>query len=161
LSNIRITVLANDGCQLPPDRFEKAVDLDSPFFDVESLRMFGVLRGGPYYATADAALHAGNAAGGYEHGAAEGHRSRPKRYSLCRIDPVLYSSHEYDGHSTGALYLFKAVQSFLETSDRRNAYIFRHLAPRCAGAPLHAIQFNEVDAVFQGDLDVVAYAPGA
>ena len=124
---------------------------------VVALLVLGVLGRDAGHALPDVALHAGDAPARDDGRGAECHRVRPEAQRLDRVDPVPDPAHQHDLDVLAAPDLLERVDRFDDGGKRRHPDVVDHLGAARAGRALHPVELDEVEAVLDRDLDVVAH----
>ena len=125
---------------------------------VVALLVLGVLGRDAGHALPDVALHAGDAPTRDDGQGAECHRVRPEAQRLDRVDPVPDPAHQHDLDVLAAPDLLERVDRFDDVGKRRYPDVVDHLGAARAGRALHPVELDEVEAVLDRDLDVVAHS---
>ena len=126
---------------------------------VVALLVLGVLGRDAGHALPDVALHAGDAPARDDGRGAECHRVRPQAQRLDRVDSVPDPAHQHDLDVLAAPDLLERVDRFDDGGKRRYPDVVDHLGAARAGRALHPVELDEVEAVLDRDLDVVAHSP--
>ena len=146
---------------LPAHAFQIAVDVARLDLGLVAFLMLGILGRDAGDAVADMALHAGNAAAGDDRRGAQGDGVGAQAQRLDRIDAVADAAHQHDLDGVAAADLVEGVERLDDRREGRNADIFHDLGAARPGRALHAVELDEIEAVLDRDLDIVADATGA
>ena len=83
---------------------------------------------------------------------------RPEAQRLDRVDPVPNPAHQHELDVLAAPDLLERVDRFDDGGKRRYPDVVDHLGATRAGRALHPVELDEVEAVLDRDLDVVAHS---
>jgi len=161
LAHVLVPQPLGDGGDLPADALQESVDVFCFHIGFVALFVLRVLGRDAGNALAHVALHAGDAAPGNEHRAAEGSRIGTQAQGFDRVDAVAQPAHEYDLDVVAAADVIERIQGFHDCREGWNTDEVDDLAAAGAGGALHAVQLDEIETVLDGDLDVVAHPSGA